>query len=69
MTTYLHTWDAPGSVVALLTTELNALANGSSVLSGEIDNSSGLKKYINLELVLAEQASARTGSTTRVHGV
>ena len=67
MTTYLHTWDTPGSVVPLLTTELNALDSGSSVLSGEIDNSSGLKKYINLELVLAEQASARTGSAVSVY--
>jgi hypothetical protein len=60
MTTYTHTWDAMGSVVTLESTNLNALASASSVLSAAIDNTSGLKQFINLELTLAEQASART---------
>jgi len=60
MTVFNHLWSAMGSVVTLLSTGLNSLANTSAVLSDAIDNTSGLKKYINLELTLAQQGGART---------
>lgn len=58
-------WVAPESLTSALTTELNSLADstsdttGWSAASAEIANETGLYQFINLELVLAAQASAR----------
>lgn len=56
-------WVAPESLTAALTTELDALANGSaSAASGAIDNETDLYQYINLELVLASLTPTGTPS-------
>ena len=52
-------WETPGSVQTYLTTELNALASAGTVLGAAIDNTEGAL-FINIELCLAAQASART---------
>lgn len=47
-------WGTPEAIATTLSTELNSLGNGSySAASSAITNSSGLYKYISLELVLA----------------
>lgn len=59
-------WVAPEALTSALTTEMNTLANstsdttGFSALSAEINNESGLFQYINLELVIDTQSSARS---------
>lgn len=52
-------WESNPSLTSYLTTELNSLADGGNDLGGAIDNSSGLDMYMDLELSLAEQGSAR----------
>lgn len=58
-------WVAPETLASALTTELNSLANstsdttGFSALSAEIDNEAGLFQYIDLELFIDTQGSAR----------
>lgn len=60
MTTTKHKAYAASSA-SLLTTELNSLTSGSnSSLSGALDNSSNLNLFIDVELVLAAQGSARS---------
>ena len=66
-------WVAPDTLASILTTELNALANstsdttGFSALSAEINNESGLFQYIDLELFIDTQGSARaTGATVHI---
>lgn len=66
MSDYIHGWEDLGTPVALLGAELNELGNTDSILSGEIDNASG-KRYIALEVVVAEQAAARTTARIAVH--
>ena len=61
-----HTWAAMGAVQTLLTTELNALASAASVLSGAIDNTAGLAKFINLELYVAIQTARSAGGYVRI---
>jgi hypothetical protein len=46
-------WAAPESTVSYLTTELNSLANAANKLGGEIDNATGLYRWLSIELVLA----------------
>jgi hypothetical protein len=47
-------WTAPEAIASALTTELNALANGSiSAASSAIDNETGLYLYMSVELALA----------------
>jgi hypothetical protein len=54
------TWSPPGTLITALSTELNGLANnGWSALSAEIDNEASLALYIDLELTLATQSTAR----------
>lgn len=55
----LGKWGNLAAVVSLLTTELNALANGSaSAASGAIANQTNLDIYADLELVLASLSPA-----------
>jgi len=54
------TWDSNPSPVTLLDSELDSIPTEGSVLSGVIDNSTGLDTVIDFELYLAEQASARS---------
>ena len=59
-------WVAPEALTSYLTTELNSLADSTSDTTGfsaagaEIGNEAGLYQYINLELVIAAQGSARS---------
>lgn len=59
-------WAAPEALTSALTTELNSLADstsdttGFSAVSAEISNETDLYQYINLELVIAAQGSARS---------
>jgi hypothetical protein len=54
-------WLAPETLTTALSTQLNSLANNAySTLSATIDNETGLFQYIDLELVLAAQAAARS---------
>jgi hypothetical protein len=56
-------WLAPEAIASALTTELNALANGSaSSASAAIDNETDLYQYIHLELVLASLTPTGTPS-------
>lgn len=64
MPTTLHS--TPGSYTSVLTTELNALANSTSVSTGisaqattAIDNSSALMLYADFTLILAAQGGNR----------
>lgn len=58
-------WATPESIQSYLSTDLNSLANSTSDTTGfsasgaEIDNLTDLYLYINLELVIAAQGSAR----------
>ena len=54
-------WDTPEAITSYLTTQLDGLANATFSASGvEIDNLTDRYLYINLELVLAAQAVARS---------
>jgi len=53
-------WESSPSLTSYLTTELNSLANGSNKIGAEIDNSTGLDMYVDVELNLAAQGSARS---------
>jgi hypothetical protein len=52
-------WESSPSLVAYETTDLNALADGGTVVGDEIDNSTGLDMYMDVVLYLAAQAAAR----------
>lgn len=67
-------WAAPESLQAYLGTDLNSLADSTSDTTGfsplgpEIPNETDLYEYINLELVVAAQGSARaTGAFVAVY--
>ena len=60
MADYEVKYSTPAAIQTLLSTELNSLANGSSVLSGAIDNSAGTYKYLDLHFYIAAQGSARS---------
>jgi hypothetical protein len=54
-------WNTPETIASYLTTQLNSLANNAFSSSGAtIDNLTDLYLYINLELVLAAQGTARS---------
>jgi hypothetical protein len=53
-------WEASPARTSYLTTELNSLANAAKVLGGAIDNSSALDMYMDIELYVAVQGSARS---------
>lgn len=53
-------WEASPARTSYLTTELNSLANAGKVLGAAIDNSSALDMYMDLELYVAVQGSARS---------
>ena len=58
-------WVAPEALAAGLSTDLNSLANASFNATGAaVDNETDLYEYINLELVLAAQGSARSAGAT-----
>lgn len=54
-------WVAPEALQSYLSTGLDSLANAAFSASGaEVDNTTGLFQYINLELVIAAQGVARS---------
>lgn len=53
-------WSDYPSATTYLTTELNALADGGNDLGAEIDNTANGDMYMDLELYLATQGSARS---------
>ena len=53
-------WDASPSMISYLTTELNSLANATIVVGAEIDLTASLKRFMSVELVIAEQGAARS---------
>ena len=53
-------WESNPSLTSYLTTELNSLANGGNKLGAAIDNSAGLDMYMDVEINIAEQGSARS---------
>ena len=57
--TTTYTWTAPGTVQTYLTTELNSLASGSGVLGADIDNATAKATYMGVEILVAQQGSAR----------
>lgn len=48
------------AAILYLTTELNALADGANKLGGEIDNTANGDMYMDVELYVAAQGSARS---------
>lgn len=54
-------WEVPASIETYLSTELNSLADGANKLGAAVDNETDGKNelYINLELYVAAQGSAR----------
>lgn len=52
-------WLAPEAIVTSLDNELDALADAATALSAAIDNETDLYTYIDLEVYLAAQGSAR----------
>lgn len=57
-------WESSPSLTSYLTTELNSLANDGNKLGAEIDNSAGLKTFMDVEVNLAAQGSARSVGAT-----
>ena len=53
-----------GSLTTLLTTELNSLANDAGVLTAEIDNTSNLDVYADIEYYMAGHGTAPAADTT-----
>jgi len=53
------TWDDALTAAAYLSTELNALSDGSNKLGGEIDNSVTLDTRVAVDIFLDTQAGAR----------
>jgi len=52
-------WESSPSLTSYETTDLNSLADAGTVVGDAIDNSSGLDMYMDVELYLAAQGSAR----------
>lgn len=52
-------WLAPENIATALSTALDALADAGSALSDAIDNATDLYTYLDLEVYLAAQGSAR----------
>lgn len=53
-------WSDYPSATSYLTTELNSLADGANKLGGAVDNTSNGDMYMDVELLVAEQGSARS---------
>lgn len=53
-------WESSPSITAYESTDLNSLADNGTVVGDAIDNSSGLDTFMDIELVLATQGSARS---------
>jgi hypothetical protein len=53
-------WDSSPSLTSYLTTGLNSLANDAQVLGAEIDNSTALDTFADVEFNVATQGSARS---------
>lgn len=53
-------WESNPALTSYLTTELNSLANDGNKLGAAINNSVGLDMYMDVELNLATQGSARS---------
>jgi hypothetical protein len=52
-------WNAPSSIVSVLTTELNSISNNAmSAASGAIDNDTNLDMYVDIEVLLAALSPA-----------
>jgi len=52
-------WESSPSLTSYLTTELNSLADGANKIGAAIDNSSGLDRWMDVELYINTQGSAR----------
>lgn len=53
-------WSNYPSATTYLTTELNSLANGANVLGAAIDNTANGDRWMDIELTVATQGSARS---------
>lgn len=53
-------WDSSPALTAYLTTELNSLANDAQVIGADIDNTANLNMYMDVEVYVAVQGSARS---------
>lgn len=53
-------WDSSPAKTAYLTTELNSLANAAQVIGAAIDNTANLDMYMDVEVYVAVQGSARS---------
>lgn len=56
-------WEAPATIATIMSTDLNAQANGANVLSAALSNDAATTErflYATFELYLAEQGSARS---------
>ncbi len=53
-------WDSSPALTGYLTTGLNSLANDGQVLGAEIDNSTALDTFCDVEFNVATQGSARS---------
>lgn len=61
-----HKWETPAAIQTYLTTELNSLADGANKLGTKIDNVADGEGelFLNLELYVAAQGSARKAGAT-----
>lgn len=57
-------WETPESLQSYLSTDLNSLGLGFSASGAEINNETGLFRYISFELVIAAQGVARSAGAT-----
>lgn len=58
----VFSWNTPGTLTSILTTQLDALANAQyTVVSADIDNETGKHLYLAVELVLPSLAVAAGG--------
>ncbi len=53
-------WESTPALTGYLTTELDGLANDANKLGAEIDNSTGLDMYMDVEVSVAAQGIARS---------
>lgn len=53
-------WETNPTLVAYLSTELDALANDAQVIGAAIDNSTGLDMFLDVEAYVHTQGSARS---------
>jgi hypothetical protein len=53
-------WESSPALTAYLSTDLNSLANDARFLGAAINNSVGLDMYMDVEMYVAEQGTARS---------